>query len=85
MFTFINPQWWPYMEAKGAFFPPVFFYLPLFENLTSVKIFSYGFYTLYLLCGLKYFPPLNFKPSPPLFTLIKFTLHKGKHPSFALI
>ena len=44
--------------------PPVFFYLPLFLNLTSVKITSYGFYTLPLM-GFKNLPPFNFKLSPP--------------------
>ena len=60
-------QWRPYMGAKGSFAPPppCFFYLPLFENLTSVKIASYGFYTL-LLMGFKNLTPLNFKISPPL-------------------
>jgi hypothetical protein len=57
------------MGAKGAF-APLFFYLPLFENFTSVKIaFTLAFkmaFTHYLLWGLKNLPPLNFKLSPPL-------------------
>jgi hypothetical protein len=48
------------MGAKGAFAPPpCFFYLPLFESFTSVKIASFGFYTLPLM-GYKKFGPLEF-------------------------
>ena len=48
-FSWASGQWRPYMEAKGAFATPVFFSLPLFEILTSVKIDFHGFYTLPLM------------------------------------
>ncbi len=48
------------LHGGKARLPPCFFYLPLFENFTSVKIASYGFYTLPLM-RFKKFAPLNFK------------------------
>ena len=48
--------------------PPLFFYLSLFENLTSVKIASYGFLTLPLM-GFKKLAPLEFEVLLPYRTV----------------
>ena len=58
-------QWRPYMEAKGAFAPPVFFICPFLKTLPRLKLPLLAF-THYPLWGLKNLPPLNFKLSPPL-------------------